>query len=99
MTQPLRKPLLNAQIALEARAIAHRFTRSCLRFDVLRTTTSSDDDDHTKACNDLKRQIQDLAMGVKLATLQGHSFRHSKAIKKGAGDEDPPPVSLEPLNC
>lgn len=75
MTKPLRKYLLNEQIAIEAREIACRFTRTCGRLDLV---NSSADDEHTKTCNELMHAITMLAMQVKLAALQ----------KQGKTDDD-----------
>jgi len=66
MTAPLRRYLLNRQIASEARRIAHTATKTCkVAFD-----GSDHDDEHTKNCNLLKREIEALVMHVKLAALQ-----------------------------
>jgi len=67
MTPPLRRYLLNREIASEARRIAHAATKTC----TLRYPTAPDfDDEHTKNCNCLKREIEALALNVKLAGLQ-----------------------------
>jgi hypothetical protein len=71
MVAPLRKFMLNKQIALEARRIAHEATRTCK----LGSPGSDFADEHTKTCNDLKHEIQELAMMVKLASMQP-PFRH-----------------------
>jgi hypothetical protein len=66
MTAPMRRYLLNRQIAGEARRIAHAATKTCkVAFD-----GSDHDDEHTKNCNGLKREIEAFAMNVKLAALQ-----------------------------
>jgi hypothetical protein len=69
MTAPLRRYLLNHEIAIEARRIAHFATKTCCRHDVSGLPPDNDDE-HTKNCNELKRQIMALAMNIKLAALQ-----------------------------
>ena len=85
MTAPMRRFLLNRQIALEARRIAHAAITSCNRHDKDGDTEPPDDvdDNHTPACNALKKQIVALAMNIKLAGLQP---------KVKPGDEAPPPL-------
>lgn len=65
MIAPLRPALLNWQISLRAREIAHDATRTC-HSDV----QPLGDDYHTSCCNRLKRQIEELVFQVKLARLQ-----------------------------
>ena len=67
MTAPLRRFLLNRQIAIEARRIAHQATRTCRNPYIDGT---DHDDEHTKNCNTLKRKVEELALQVKLAGLQ-----------------------------
>jgi hypothetical protein len=64
MTAPLRPFLLNEQIGLEARRIAHRHTLAC-GGDGLPNV----DEHHTCDCNALKLEIQTLALAVKLAGM------------------------------
>jgi len=67
MTRPLRPYMLNKQIALEARKIAHAFTGTC-RFA---SDDGTDiDEEHTLKCNTLKHRIEELALNVKLAAVQ-----------------------------
>ena len=80
MTEPVRRYLLNRQIALEARRIAHAATKTCSFED-----GGDKDDEHTKNCNALKREIQSLVMQVKLAAQQ-HSPKR----------DDPPALFEEP---
>ena len=72
MTAPMRRFLLNRQIALEARRIAHAATTTCNKHDKDGETEPPDDidDNHTPACNRLKKEILALAMNIKLASLQ-----------------------------
>jgi len=76
MTKPLRRFLLNEQIAREARRIAHEHTEKCnneKRLEALGVTDGTVpnlDDWHTPACNDLKRKIEILALQVKLSGIQ-----------------------------
>jgi hypothetical protein len=66
MTAPMRRYLLNKQIAIESRRIAHVATKTCkFAFD-----GTDHDDEHTGNCNKLKRAIETLALQVKLAALQ-----------------------------
>jgi hypothetical protein len=69
MTAPLRRYLLNREISVEARRIAHFATKTCCRHDVF-GVPRDDDDDHTKNCNLLKHQILAFVMNVKLASQQ-----------------------------
>ena len=82
MTAPMRRFLLNRQIALEARRIAHAATNSCNRHDERTGVPGDVDDEHTGACNKLKRAIETLALNVKLAGLQS----------KVRPAEEPPPL-------
>lgn len=65
MTAPLRRSLLNAEIAHQARRIAHRWTRTCRGENL-----PSDSAYHTTHCNALFEEIVELAVSVKLAGLQ-----------------------------
>jgi hypothetical protein len=69
VTAPLRRYLLNREISVEARRIAHFATKTCCRHDVF-GVPRDDDDDHTKNCNLLKHQIVTFVMNVKLASQQ-----------------------------
>jgi hypothetical protein len=62
----MRIALLNTQIALRARQIAHEATRTC-KGELL----PPDDDHHTPKCNKLKHEIEDLCRLIKLASHQG----------------------------
>lgn len=66
MTAPMRRYLLNKQRAIEARRIAHAATKTC-KFAFNGT---DHDDEHTKNCNMLKREIETFAMSIKLAGQQ-----------------------------
>jgi hypothetical protein len=68
MTAPLRRFLLNKEIAMEARRIAHGATKSCIYVDD--EAYGDSDDEHTPNCNKLKHTIEALAMQVKLASVQ-----------------------------
>jgi len=66
MTAPMRRYLLNREIAIESRRIAHRATKTCrIAYD-----GTDHNDEHTKNCNTLKSEIEALVMSVKLAALQ-----------------------------
>jgi hypothetical protein len=64
--KPLRPFLLNEQIAVQARKIAHGATPTC-RGEL----TPNHNDHHTLKCNKLKGEIEELARQIKLAGLQG----------------------------
>jgi len=68
MTHKLRKFLLNEQISIEARRIAHAATATCRYGDG--DIIEQDDDCHTCKCNALKKEIEALALQVKLAASQ-----------------------------
>lgn len=73
MTLPMRRYLLNKQIALEARRSAHAATRTCApRPTAEKPNVEINDyaDEHNAACNKLKREIEALALNVKMASLQ-----------------------------
>jgi hypothetical protein len=70
MTAPMRRRLLNREIAIEARRIAHAATLTCCNRRNAEYSGSDYDDEHTRRCNELKRQIETLAIEVKLASLQ-----------------------------
>ena len=76
MTKPLRRFLLNEQIAREARRIAHAATEKCnneKRLEALGVTDGKlpgTDEWHTPACNALQKQIEILALQVKLSGVQ-----------------------------
>jgi len=81
MTKPLRQFLLNEQIAIEARRIAHEHTRrcnDCRRRDKLVARGDLQAGEpvpnletwHTPSCNKLKLEIENLCLQVKLAGLQ-----------------------------
>ena len=74
MTAPLRPFLHNAQIAREARRIAHAATRRCVY-----GRADSDPDYHTPGCNRLTAEILALAMRVKLAAAQRPGRRRTPA--------------------
>ena len=78
MTAPMRRFLLNRQIALEARRIAHAATKTC-RNDEYRPGGSDHDDEHTPRCNTLKRAIETLALQIKLAAVQQPEVRQQPA--------------------
>ena len=61
----MRPALLNEQISIEARLIAHEATRTCKYKDLPNEEAS-----HTPNCNRLKHAIEDLALQVKLAREQ-----------------------------
>jgi hypothetical protein len=63
--KPLRPLLLNWQISLRAREIAHAAIDTC-KGELLPNV----DDNHTPNCNRLKKQIEEFALQVKLARLQ-----------------------------
>ena len=67
MTAPLRRFLLNHEIAVEARRIAHAATKTC-HYEFAEGTDNNDE--HTKNCNTLKHAIETLALQIKLASLQ-----------------------------
>jgi hypothetical protein len=67
MTAPLRRFLLNQEIAVEARRIAHAATKTC-HYEFAEGTDNNDE--HTKNCNQLKHDIEMLAKQIKLASLQ-----------------------------
>jgi hypothetical protein len=75
----LRLALLNTQIALRARQIAHEATRTC-KGELL----PHDDEHHTPKCNKLKHEIEDLARLVKLATHQGEVRREAEPFALSA---------------
>jgi hypothetical protein len=90
VTAPLRRYLLNKEISIEARRIAHFATKTCCRHDV-HVLPADNDDEHTKNCNVLKRQIETLAMQIKLANLQQalstiREQAHEKAEQEFAED-------------
>jgi hypothetical protein len=62
MTSPLRRLLLNAEIAREARRIAHTWTPTCQGEDL-----PDGDEHHTSHCNLLKFEVELLARIVKRA--------------------------------
>ena len=83
MTAPQRPFLLNRQIAIAARDIAHRAMNSCKG----RHEDGYRDDEHNAACNMLKRQIEELALNVKLASLQpSNGVRGDAARSRSEGD-------------
>jgi hypothetical protein len=67
MTHPLRTFMLNEQITIEARRIAHEHTPTCNKRE---PEVFHLDECHTKKCNALKKQIEELALQVKLACMQ-----------------------------
>lgn len=86
MTYPQRRFLLNKQIAMEARRIAHAATKTC-KFQPRPKVPGDDEEEqqtlagaldgvtdadveHTRTCNKLKREIELLALNVKLAATQ-----------------------------
>jgi hypothetical protein len=69
MTHRLRPSLLNQQIAMEARRIAHAHTHTCT-YQPDDLSVFSRDEYHTRKCNLLKKQIENLALHVKLAGMQ-----------------------------
>src|SRR5262245_17259930 len=68
--KPLRRFLLNEQIKLEARRIAHEHTRTCANKRKDSGPLPNLDDYHTKNCNALTREITALCMQIKLAGTQ-----------------------------
>ena len=62
MTKPLRRSLLNEEIAVEARRIAHAYTHTCRGAEL-----PGNCEYHT---NQLFQEIVELAIGVKLAREQ-----------------------------
>jgi ribosomal protein L9 len=90
MTKPMRSFLLNRQIALEARRIAHAATKTCKLSDGDR------EDEHTAKCNKLKREIETLALQIKLAGMQqpmktrvqGTCEERAEVGDERAGDND-----------
>jgi len=79
MTNPMRAFLLNAQISSEARRIAHMATLSC---NGVPAEMANRDEYHTAKCNALKREIETLALQVKLATIQRSVPRKSEEEKQ-----------------
>jgi len=77
--RPLPLFLLNEQISLRARTIAHQATNTCQG-----KLLPNQNDNHTPRCNKLKEQIEELALQVKLAGLQS----------KGRTNVEPPSLSL-----
>ncbi len=69
----MRLVLLNAQIAMRARQIAHEATRTCKG-----TVVPYDDEHHTPKCNKLKHEIEDLCRLIKLASHQGEVRREAE---------------------
>jgi hypothetical protein len=65
MTPPLRQELLNEQISIEARRIAHQATHTCKG-----DGAPEPNDYHTRNCNKLKEEIENLCLQVKCAALQ-----------------------------
>lgn len=82
MSPPLRRALLNAEISLQARKIAHEATKSCNKNNSL---LPNENDHHTRKCNELKTEIEGLAWVVKVSALQ-------PPLKR---EEAPPPFELE----
>jgi hypothetical protein len=82
MTAPLRRFLLNREISVEARRIAHFATKTCCRHDVF-GVPRDDDNDHTKNCNALKHQIETFVINVKLAGQQRRQQRRQHQHDKG----------------
>lgn len=75
MTAPLRRYLLNRQIAIESRRIACAATKTC------KGGNNDDKDDHTKNCNTLKLQIETLVLNVKLASMQAAQAADNQRTK------------------
>jgi hypothetical protein len=65
MTASLRLFMLNTQISLAAREIAHAHTDTCKG-----NVQPNHNDNHTPGCNQLKRRIEELGLAIKLAGLQ-----------------------------
>jgi hypothetical protein len=87
MVNPLRPFLLNRQIAMEARKIAHEAIKTCKprpSDEIPEPAITGDDDDHTKNCNALTRRITELALQVKLASMQPSMRRE----REGADHDD-----------
>ena len=80
--KPLRPFLLNEQISLAARRIAHETILTC-KGKMLPNL----DAHHTPKCNHLKREIEELVLGVKVASLQ-----------PAPRNEPPPPFELSELS-
>lgn len=85
MTKPLRRALLNAEISLEARRIAHAATRSC-KWDNM----PNDNNCHTPKCNLLKLQIENLVLTVKFAEKQPSERPVPPAFELQPEDQDAP---------
>jgi len=92
MTKPLRRFLLNEQIAIEARRIAHEHTRRCndsRRYDKLVARGDLQagepvpnlDTWHTPSCTKLKLEIENLALQVKLAGIQPAIARREELVE------------------
>jgi hypothetical protein len=90
MAAPMRTFLLNRQIAIEARRIAHDHTATC-KFTPKDSNLLGDfEDEHTKRCNALKREIEKLALQIKLAGLQAPRKRSEGSEEmRSAADSDP----------
>jgi hypothetical protein len=87
MTAPLRRHLLNHEIAIEARRIAHEGTFTCKG----EFNGTDHNDEHNRRCNALKREIENLAMAIKLAGLQ-RSIRNEQGngtVRTREGDSHP----------
>jgi len=81
MTKPLRTFLLNEQISIEARKIAHKACGTCpSRAAMIRADASglggkvddlpNHDEWHSPTCNKLKSAIEALCLNIKLAASQ-----------------------------
>lgn len=81
MTKPLRTFLLNEQISIEARKIAHEMASACPSraakmkadssgFGVQIDNLPNKDEWHSPACNKLKAAIEALCLNIKLAATQ-----------------------------
>jgi len=79
MTEPLRRFLLNREIAMEARRTAPSATKGSSGH--VHGVPPDDDYEHTPKCNALKYKIEEFALQVKLAGLQ-------RAIKREMQQED-----------
>jgi hypothetical protein len=81
MTAPLRRVLLNNEISLEARRIAHAATSTC-KGDLV----PNSDDYHSRNCNRLKEQIEQLCLQIKCARLQPPAQPEYPADHPAPGD-------------
>lgn len=84
MTAPLRRYLLNHEIKLAARRIAHAWTKTCKYQGDDIEKVSDVDDEHTRNCNAMTREIEALAMHVKMAAVQPPQRRQPEKLSEDA---------------